>query len=159
MLEKFSILIGKWKGKGTACFPTIETTDFIEESEFLLTGDGESIIFNQQTWHFDNFAKDNKGNVLHFESGFIIAYPDGSLELLNAQNSKRVEVMKSTEVIFGENKLQLSFASKYFGNDERMVRTTRDFFISENSLSYIMKMETKNTPEFQLHLESNLIRI
>jgi hypothetical protein len=51
------------------------------------------------------------------------------LELLNAQNSKRVEVMKSTEVIFGENKLQLSFASKYFGNDERMVRTTRDFFI------------------------------
>jgi hypothetical protein len=52
MLEKFSILIGKWKGKGTACFPTIETTDYIEELDFELTGDGESIMFIQRDLAF-----------------------------------------------------------------------------------------------------------
>lgn len=156
MLEKFSLLIGKWEGNGTVRFPTIQTTDYIEELEFKFIGDDESIMYEQKTWYFDNEGIDNKGKPLHWECGYIIAYPDGSLELLNAQNSKRVEVMKSTNIVSEETKLQLSFASKYFANDERMVRTSRDFFLDKKSMHYIVKMETKNTPEFQLHLEAKL---
>ena len=60
MLEKFSLLLGKWKGKGVADFPTIETTEYIEELEFIFTGDGESIQFNQQTWYIDKSRKMKK---------------------------------------------------------------------------------------------------
>ena len=96
---------------------------------------------------------------MHWESGYIIAYEDGSFELFNAQNSKRVEVLKSKILNIEKNKIHISFESKYFGNDERMVKAVRDFYAENNSLRYFMKMETKNTPEFQQHLECNLQRI
>ncbi|MEO8210654.1 MAG: FABP family protein, partial [bacterium] len=126
MIEKLSLLIGAWKGKGKSNYPTIETTEYIEELEFRFIGDDESILFEQKTWFNINGVK---GNPLHWESGFIIAYPDDTFELFNAQNSKRVEVMKSSFIKIEETKLQLSFESKYFGNDERMVKTSRDFFV------------------------------
>lgn len=155
MIEKLLLLLGTWKGNGIANFPTIEKTEYIEELEFKFIGDDESIMFEQRTW-FNVDGK--KGAPLHWESGFIIAYPDETFELFNAQNSKRVEVMKSTVVQITETNLQISFESKYFGNDERMVKTTRDFMIDGNSLRFIMKMATQNTPEFQKHLESFLVR-
>ncbi len=154
MIDKLSLLIGVWKGKGTANYPTIEKTGYIEEHEFHFTGDDETIMFTQRTWFFVN---GEKGAPLHVESGFIIAYPDGSFELLDAQNSKRVEVMKSTVVNIEKTKLQLSFESKYFGNDERMVKTTRDYFVDDNSLRFVMKMRTQKT-EYQQHLEAVLVR-
>ena len=67
--------------------------------------------------------------------------------------------MKSKILNIEKNKIHISFESKYFGNGERMVKTTRDFYADDNSLRYIMKMETKNTPEFQQHLECTLQRI
>lgn len=156
MIEKLSLLIGKWEGKGNVKFPTIESTEYIEELEFKFIGDDESIKFEQRTWINVNGVK---GNPLHWESGFIIAYPDDTFELFNAQNSKRVEVMKSIFINIEESKLHLTFESKYFGNDERMVKTMRDFCVDENSLHFIMKMATQNTPEFQQHLESKLKKV
>lgn len=155
MLEKLSLLIGIWKGNGVANFPTIEKTDYIEELEFKFIGDDESVMFVQRTW-FN--IEGTKGAPLHWESGFIIAYPDDTFELFNAQNSKRVEVMKSSIVINVDAKLHLSFESKYFGNDERMVKTSRDFIVDGNSLHFMMKMATQKTAEFQKHLESVLKR-
>lgn len=156
MIKKLSSLIGLWIGNGTANFPTIEKTEYIEELEFKFIGDDESIMFEQRTWFNVNGVK---GNPLHWESGYIIAYPDDTFELFNSQNSKRVEVMKSILVNIEEAKLHLAFESKYFGNDERMVKTTREFFADESSLHFIMKMATQMTPEFQQHLESNLKRV
>ena len=155
MIKRLSALIGLWKGNGVANFPTIEKTEYIEELEFKFIGDDESIMFEQKTWfNIDG----NKGAPLHWESGYIIAYPDDTFELFNAQNSKRVEVMKSTFVQINESNLQLTFESKYFGNDERMVKTARKFTVEENSLHFEMKMATQKTPEFQEHLESVLKR-
>ncbi len=155
MIKKLSQLIGTWKGNGIANFPTIEKTAYTEELEFKFIGDDESIMFEQRTW-FNVDGK--KGAPLHWESGFIIAYPDDTFELFNAQNSKRVEVMKSIDVKINETNLHITFESKYFGNDERMVKTTRDFIVDGNSLSYMMKMATQKKPEFQKHLESVLKR-
>jgi THAP4-like, heme-binding beta-barrel domain len=151
MIRKLSGLVGLWIGKGTANFPTIEKTEYFEELEFKFIGDDESILFEQRTWYDMN---DEKGNPLHWESGFIISYPDDSFELLNSQNSKRVEVMRNNIIEIEETKLHLSFESKYFANDERMVRTMREFFVDEKTLHFKMKMATQKTPEFQLHLES-----
>ena len=155
MIERLGLLIGKWKGKGTANFPTIERTEYIEELEFKFIGDDESIFFEQRTWVLMN---GEKGNPLHWESGYIIAYPDDTFELFNAQNSKRVEVMNSNIISIEDQKLYISFESKYFGNDERMVRTERRYFVNGNSLKYEMHMATQKTPEFQHHLGAELER-
>jgi hypothetical protein len=154
MIDKLSLLIGFWSGKGTANFPTIEKTEYLEELEFKFIGDDESIMFEQRTWKIQD---SEKGTPLHWESGFIIGYPDDTFELLDAQNSKRVEVMKSTVVNIEKTKLQISFESKYFGNDDRMVKTTRDYFVDEESLRFVMKMGTQKT-EYQQHLEAVLVR-
>lgn len=155
MIKELSLLTGKWKGRGVANFPTIERTEYIEELEFDFIGDDETIMFDQRTWKIEN---GEKAAPLHWEAGYIIALESGKFDLFNAQNSRRVEVMTSTQFISGENKLTLLFESKYFGNDERMQKTARDFIIENNSLHFIMKMATAKTPEFQLHLESRLIR-
>ncbi len=152
-VKKLSLLIGTWKGNGTADFPTIEKTKYLEELEFKFIGDDETMSFEQKTWKIKD---GDKSEPLHWESGYIISYPDDSFELFNAQNSKRVEVMKSSSINTDGNKLQLIFESKYFGNDERMVKTSREFNVDENTLHFTMKMQTQNTSEFQKHLESNL---
>lgn len=156
MIDKLSSLIGIWKGTGTAYFPTIETTEYIEELEFRFTGDDESIMFDQKTWHRIN---NEKGKPLHFESGFIIAGSDDTFELLNAQNSNRVEVLKCIRLETGISKTELTFESKYFGNDERMVKTQREYFTNENIMKFRMSMSTQNTPEFQEHLKSVLEKV
>jgi len=153
-IKNLRLLIGTWEGRG-ANFPTIELTEFIEELEFKFIGDDESILFEQRTWFLVN---GEKGSPLHWESGFIIAFPDGTFEMFNAQNSKRVEVMKSINFTTEEHKLLLTFESKHFANDERMFRTVRNFYVEGNKLIYEMSMATQNTPQFQTHLRGELQR-
>ena len=153
MIKRLYSLEGIWKGSGTARFPTIETIEYFEELEFRFTGDDESMRFEQRSWHIIN---NQKGKPLHFESGFIIAGSDGSFELLNAQNSSRVEVLKCIDLKIENFKTELTFESKYFGNDERMIKTQREYFINGNKLSFRMCMATNNTPQFQEHLRSVL---
>lgn len=143
-------------GRGIANFPTIEKTNYIEELEFSFIGDNETIMFDQRTWRI----KDNeKSDPLHWEAGYIISNEEGNFDLLNAQNSRRVEIMTSKNVIADGNNLSILFESKYFGNDERMKMTSREFIIQNNSLLFLMKMSTTKIPELHLHLESKLIRL
>lgn len=155
-IDKLSFLIGLWQGKGVAKFPTIETTEYLEELEFQPVGDEESIQFAQRTWYVENGAK---GKPLHWEAGYIIAYENESFELLNAQSSKRVEVLKCEGLQFDNDNKLLHFDSKHFANDERMVKTTRDYNIQDSILKYEMNMATQKTPEFQVHLKAELKKI
>lgn len=156
MLNKLSSLEGIWRGSGTAQFPTIETTDYIEELEFRFTGDDESMKFEQRSWHITN---NSKGKPLHIESGFIIARADNTFELLNAQNSNRVEVLKCIKLKIEDSITELTFESKYFGNDDRMIKTLREYFVNENIMNFKMCMATGNIPEFQEHLRSVLLKV
>lgn len=155
MINKLYSLEGIWKGSGTARFPTIQTAEYFEELEFRYTRDDESIRFEQRSWHKE---ENQKGKPLHFESGFIIAGSDGTFELLNAQNSNRVEVLKCIDLKIENSGTELIFESKYFGNDERMVRTQREYFINGNKLTFRMCMATSGTPQFQEHLRSVLVK-
>ena len=144
MIEKLNFLLGTWKGEGHAAYPTIESTDYLEELTFEPL-DNTTITFLQKTWR----KKDN--SVLHWESGFLIAQEDGTFTFLNAQNSNRTEVMICTL----ESPEKLICDLKEIGNDDRPIKTRRDFFMEENSLCYKKFLQTKNQP-FQLHLEAKL---
>lgn len=144
MIEKLNFLLGTWKGEGHAAYPTIESADYLEELT-IEPLDSTTITFLQKTWR----KKDN--SVLHWESGYFIAQEDGTFTFLNAQNSNRTEAM----VCSLESPTKLICDLKEIGNDERPVKTRREFFMEDGFLRYKLFLQTQNQP-FQLHLEAKL---
>lgn len=156
-IEKLSPLLGKWNGTGSAFFPTIHRTDYSEELEFSRIEKNHVIAYSQQTWYMVNLLE---GAIpLHWESGYIKVLDDGSYQLSNSQDNGRVEVLIGNIMEDSSEIFHIRFESKHIGNDERMIRTSRDFIITGNILNYVLKMATKKTPEFQDHLKAELIKV
>lgn len=154
-IEKLSSLIGTWKGRGLAVYPTIASTEYFEELRFEFVESELAIFFDQRTWYVKG---DEKGAPLHWECGYIICKEEGNYQLINAQNNGRTETLNGIASMFSGNTFHLALESKSFSNDERMVRSTRDFYVDGDALKYYMNMATKNTPQFQHHLEATLIK-
>lgn len=153
-IEKLNFLIGTWIGKGTAVFPTIKTTEYLEELIFTPAEDKSVIFFELKSWTNKNGSK---GPILNWQSGFLNELEDGTIEMCDAQNNGRVEVLLGN-LEEKDYPYHLSFVSKMFGNDERMVKTSRDYYVNGNEMKYSMFMSTLNTPEFQKHLEAELTK-
>jgi hypothetical protein len=157
-LVRLSPLLGIWRGTGRGKFPTIEAFDYTEELKFESNGCEPLIHFEQKTWVKSSTETD--GSPLHWESGFIRPVEDGTIEISNAQNGGRVEVLKgridAEEYLKGT--LLLSLESILFGNDPRLVRTRRTFTLKDNTLSYLIEMATVRTQHLQQHLEASLTK-
>lgn len=155
LIKKLAPLLGLWKGEGVAQFPTITTCPYREELRFESNGEEPVLHFEQRTW------VQATGAPLHWESGFIKPNDAGELEILNAQNSGRVEVLRGRIVVaeHSENALELFFESTAFGNDARMLRSSRRFCCEGDTLRYVVAMATVKTPELQQHLSATLKRI
>lgn len=153
LMKMLAPLLGLWKGEGVAQFPTITTCPYREELRFEGNGEEPVLFFEQKTRVLAT------GAALHWESGFIKPNEEGALEILNAQNSGRVEVLRGG---FGEssssNSLTLHFESVVFGNDARMLRSRRAFYCEGDLLRYVVEMATVKTPQFQRHLTATLKR-
>jgi len=157
-IARLSALVGTWKGEGNGRFPTIPSFNYLEESVFT-SNDCEPIIhFEQKTWV--KSTDDTNGNPLHWESGFIRALEDGSVEISNAQNGGRVEVLRGAidETAYLEGILLLKLESVLFGNDPRLIQTTRRYELQRDTLVYSIEMATIKTPHRQQHLEAKLIK-
>jgi len=155
VIEKLDFLIGTWTGRGVADFPTIKRTEYFEELKFIPGEDNSVIFYELKSWTIDN---GDRGSVLSWQAGFVIELEDGSFEMSNAQNNGRVEVLSGKLKACDDYIYNLSFESKVFGNDERLVKTSRDFYITGDEMKYTMFMATQMTPEFQKHLEGELVK-
>ncbi|HJZ80906.1 MAG TPA: FABP family protein [Pyrinomonadaceae bacterium] len=158
-IARLSALVGTWKGEGKGCFPTITSFNYTEECVFS-SNDSEPLIhFEQRTWV--KSTDETNGSPLHWESGFIRAIEDGGVEISNAQNGGRVEVLRGAidETVCLEGILLLRLESVLFGNDPRLIHTTRKYQLHKNSLLYWVEMATTKTPDRQQHLEAKLERL
>jgi len=93
---------------------------------------------------------------LHFECGYLFIKENGTIELLNAQNSGRVEALLGTVEKGERGMFSLSLESKFFGNDERMIKSTRKLSFTINELNYEMYMSTSSVAKLQFHLKASL---
>lgn len=156
LFEELRALVGVWKGEGRGQFSTIDAFRYLEETTFNENA-GEMVIhFEQKSWLLDD-----AGNVvkpLHWESGFFIPADDGQIDILNAQNSRRVEVLRGTSRVENGSWF-LNTKSVLHGFDPRMKETTRDFEVSGGSLRYRVGMATDKVGEVQPHLEAELKRL
>ncbi|HEV7376597.1 MAG TPA: FABP family protein [Pyrinomonadaceae bacterium] len=157
-LARLSPLLGIWRGTGRGKFPAIEAFDYTEELKFESNSCEPLIHFEQKTWV--ESSTETNGSPLHWESGFIRPVEDGSIEISNAQNGGRVEVLKGRIDVkeYLKGILLLSLESVLFGNDPRLVQTRRTFRLKDNTLSYLIEMATVRTPNLQPHLEASLTR-
>ena len=157
LTKNLALLIGKWSGTGKGGFPTIESFDYEEELIFESDGIGDVIHYFQRTWHKTPDLP--RSNPIHSESGFIRLLKDEKFELVNSQNSGRVEIMQGKILSAHEDELNLFFESTAYNNDPRMVRSAREFCVTKDKLSYIVDMATDKVPEMQIHLEADLKKI
>lgn len=145
MIEQLEFLLGTWKGEGHAAYPTIKSTDYSEVLTFESCGEENKIEFSQRTLY------KNENRHLHREYGFILEKEKDVFTFINAQNNGRTEVLKG--VLETPNKLVLE--STHYGNDERPVRTRREYYLDDDKLHYKLFLQTQNQP-YQLHLEAKL---
>jgi hypothetical protein len=156
LFEELGILVGNWRGRGSGQFPTIEAFRYLEETAFT-ENPGEMLVhFEQKSWLLDE--GDNIVKPLHWEGGFFIPAEDGRIDILNAQNSRRVEVLR------GESRVEdgcwfFRAGSVLHGYDPRMAGTTREFEVSGDVLRYRICMATDKVGEIQPHLEAELKRV
>lgn len=157
-MAKLAPLLGIWRGAGHAKFPTIAACDYTEETAFQSNGSDPLIHFEQRTWVKSSDSQN--GQPLHWESGFIRPLADGSLEMSNAQNGGRVEVLKGQieEAASLQGQVSLTLNSVFFGNDPRLIQTRRRYTQQGNALSYTVEMATAKTPQLQTHLVAVLTK-
>jgi len=152
-LERLSTLIGRWKGEGKGTYPTIEPFEYGEESTFERHRNKPVFHFTQKTWN------KYSAEYMHWESGFIIVKEDGSIEFSNSQGGGRTEVLLGSLREEKDGGFVMNFQSKVLSNDDKLVKTAREFVIDGDQLTYVVSMSTHTTPELQKHLEATLKKV
>lgn len=155
-LEQLFELVGVWEGYGHAEYPTIEPMDYREELTFSYNHKDPVFHYVQRTWKASEGSK--VGDPIFWESGFLIDRNDGVFELVSAQKSGRMELLKGTATMKNETVVSLELTSESIINDHRMIRSSRHFDFSPGAISYQLKMSTHANPSFQIHLSAQLTK-
>ena len=148
------LLIGQWTGRGVADFPTIERVEYTEELRIEWDPGREVLAYEQSVTLAD-------GSPSHRESGFIRSDPGDEVQVWNAQDNGRTEVLRGTS---SRNEsaaaLRLELRSVAFGNDPRMLESSRLWTVDAGRMRYEVHMmtTTTETPSVQRHLRCDLIR-
>lgn len=149
-------LKGVWTGTGHAQYPTIQPADYREELVFTANDKDPVLHYEQRTWRA--MAGSQASEPLFWESGFLIDRGEGNFELVSAQRSGRVEVLRGKAVAEARNVIVIALSSVSIVNDERMLRSARTLRISPDALEYELEMATKTNPTMDTHLSARLTR-
>jgi len=155
IFERLSKLQGSWMGKGHGKFPTIDSFEYEEHLHFEVHLAYPLIHYEQKTILLPTQEPS------HWESGFIRVLDDGVIEISNSQDSGRVEVLQGNMSKLSDDGYEMEFASIALANDPRMVKTTRAFKVTDNTLECHQSMATNTTKEPIMlpHLYSILTRV
>ena len=148
-------LLGRWTGAGVGRYPTIPSFEYNEQLHFVADAARPLI-------HYEQFTRQrSEGQAVHqpshWESGFLRPVAGGMLEVSNAQDGGRVEVLRGPIRTAG-GVLTLELESLLLGHDERLVRTRRTFVVEADRLRYEVHMHTNRVPALTVHLQAELER-
>lgn len=155
-IAELGFIVGKWKGTGLAEYPTIASVDYDEGLVFTRNDKDPVIHYEQRTW-IKSSGEDN-GRPVFWESGFIIDKGEGLFELVNAQKSGRLEVLRGNAKAAGGGGIEIDFSSVLILNDSRMIKSGRRFRFLENVIDYELQMSTTENPSYERHLRARLKR-
>ena len=70
LLKMKNLFAGNWSGEGFAKYPTIQSTAYTEQLEFIADEYKDAIFFNQKTLYKNKTEKN--GHTVFWDTGFII---------------------------------------------------------------------------------------
>jgi len=149
-----NFLVGSWKGKGIAQYPTIEAVEYSEELTFQKIEGFNVLQYEQKTW-----MESEKGifdKPIFWDCGFLIEKEDNNFEFCSTQKSGRMELLSGKLVQKDDNTYEIVFRSKAIYNDKQMVKSGRTFLFSKSSIKYELWMSTTNHPNYDIHLKAAL---
>ncbi|PKI54679.1 UPF0678 fatty acid-binding protein-like protein At1g79260 isoform X1 [Punica granatum] len=152
-LAPVSYLLGTWRGQGQGCYPTISSFSYTEELNFSHSNPRKPVIaYTQRTWRSPGGPA---AEPMHAESGFWRLKPDGSVEVVIAQSTGVVEVLKGTHDAEGK---VINLHSELVGNASKVKEISIEFRLVDGELSYELQMATTST-NLQPHLKAVLERV
>ncbi|MDP2530023.1 MAG: FABP family protein [Candidatus Palauibacterales bacterium] len=155
-LDDFLHLVGTWEGRGHAEYPTIDATDYREELVFEHDGKDPILHYVQKTWKPSGSGRMDEP--IFWESGFLIDRDDGVFELVSAQKSGRVEVLRGSAVRGEDGAIALDLESVWIVNDDRVLASVRRLVIAPDRFDYRLEMSLRTHPAVRLHLAARLVR-
>lgn len=155
-ISDMGFIIGKWEGAGHAEYPTITSVDYEEGLVFTRNDKDPVIHYEQRTWIKSSGEDD--GRPVFWESGFIIDKGEGVFELVSAQRSGRVEILRGSAQRSNGNGIEIDFSSVMISNDPRTIKSGRRFRFLENIIDYELHMSTIENPGYDRHLKARLRR-
>ena len=153
--ELLARLAGRWSGRGRGQYPTIKPFEFAEETSFLPAPEYPMLRYEQRAWLLPGRESS------HWELGLWRVVDGGEVEVSNAQDSGRVEVLRGRAEADGSGGVRVVLYSKCIANDPRLVRTERVLTVRGGVLQYVTYMATTTTaaPARIKHLEATLERV
>jgi hypothetical protein len=142
-----------WEGSGRAEYPTIAPSTIVKNS-FCRQSQDPVIHFEQRTWIKSLEARNDEP--LFWESGFLIDKGGGLFELVSAQKSGRVEILRGNAQRTDEGTFKLHLVSVAILNDDRMIRSGRRLHFQGKILDYELEMSTTKNITYQKHLAARL---
>lgn len=150
--EIVAALEGRWEGRGSGEYPTIEPFDYREVTTFLSRPDHPALVYDQRTWR--QTPPDEV--VSHWEVGFLRISSDGTVTSHNAQGGRAESLSGAWERNDTGWTIRLDATS--FSGDQRVVAARRRLVLASGALTYDMWMHTTSTSELLLHLTAELSR-
>jgi hypothetical protein len=153
VLERLGALAGEWRGRGEGRYPTIEPFVYEERIRFEFDASYPMLHYTQRTVLMPDHVPS------HWECGFIRPLDTGMIEVSNAQDSGRVEVLSGALDLEKEG-VDLRLESCLLGHDSRLVETGRHWRVIGDHFEYVKSMATGTTPtpHLQPHLRASLHR-
>lgn len=154
VIDALVVLSGCWKGRGQGGYPTIASFEFVEETSFTFAPEYPMVRYEQRTY----LLPDRKPS--HWELGFIRPTEGEWVELSNAQDGGRIEVLRGRARLLASGGVRFALKSRCLENDSRLLATERIITVVGDALHYDKYMTTTTTtkPSRRKHLEADLRR-
>ena len=153
-MESLLKLAGTWSGEGNGEYPTIASFSYQETTVFTHDGERNQLHFDQRT-----IRPDAEGNWMqaHWECGFLFWQGDNAMQLCTVHSGGRFEKLDGLLRLETDG-WRIDFESDFFGNDARMVASSRVWKLQNGIFSYEMSMATHTTPQPKMlfHLGASL---
>ena len=154
-LEALRLLCGAWHGTGRASFPTIGEHEYRERLRVASDPMRPLLFYEQAAEHRPAGTADPRG--FHWEAGFFRVVGPGQVQLSNAQNNGRLEVLDLVMAPY-EGGFRLEGAASGQFSDPRMKAAFRRYELHGDTLTYVVEMATDRVAARTQHLAAELQR-